>query len=821
MRLLLTAAALLVTLVSANARGETAPAVRHVTLPLSFETNHGQTDAEVKFLARGPGYTLFLTERQAVLAVQVGDRPDSADVVRMSLAGAGRDVRVEGLDELRGRVSYFKGRDPANWRRGIPTYARVRYTDVYPGIDLVYYSTRGQLQFDFVVAPGADPAAIRLRFAGAGPALDPAGDLLLRVGDGEIRMGKPAIYQEVEGGRVAVPGEWMLTGPDGAGFSVAAYDQGKPLVIDPVLSYSTYLGGSTDDYAREIAVDPSGHAYVTGITNSIDFPATAGSFQPSLGNEPGGQSDAFVAKLAPDGSGLVYATFLGGILVDEGWGIAADGAGNAYVTGGAGSPDFPVTPGAFQNANHGVFIAKLDPEGSTLVYSALIGGSLVQIGRAIAVDTAGRAYVTGETNSSDFPTTPGAFQTALHGVAGHADAFVLKLDRDGSALVYSTYLGRALGAVGRAIAVDGHGHAYVTGESGSGFPTTAGAFQPLAAGPNVGGSDEAFVTKLNADGSALVYSTFLGSSGADVGLAIAVDSTGHAYVAGQTSIPPDTQADFPVTPGAFQTSHQGSSDAFVTKLNPAGSALVYSTYLGGSGHDLPLGIALDAARNAYVAGWTNSNDFPMVDAFQSARRGDFDSFVTKLDASGSTLLYSSYLGGSEGDLAQGIGVDAAGAAYVAGITLSSDFPVTPGVLQPAFAEGVRDAFVSKVTDSAAPGPESTGRVTGGGTVHVGQDFGTFSLNARRRQPDDPAAGHLQYINRATGARVRAVALTSLSIAGSSATIRGTCTRDGVPCTFELVVTDQGEPGINDTFMIGISSDPPEGGTLRSGNIRIQ
>jgi hypothetical protein len=785
-------------------------------LPLSFERNQGQTGQDVKFLSRGRGYTLFLTGSETVLALQSpGARPA---IVRMSLAGASREVRIDGLDERPGTVNYFKGRDSDQWHRGIPTYARVRYAGVYPGVDLIFYSSAGKLQYDFIVAPGANPEVIRLLFDGARLAIDAGGDLLLRVEDGEVRMGKPLVYQNLDGRRVSVPGSWVLTAADEAGFELAPYDSANTLIIDPILSYSTYLGGSFDDFAREIAVDAAGHAYVTGVTNSIDFPVTAGAVQPSP-LEPGGHHDAFVAKLEPDGSGLVYATYLGGFAPEVGWGITVDAAGNAYVTGETLSSDFPVTPGAFQNRSHGAFVAKIDATGSTLVYSAVIGGSLSVIGRAVAVDTAGRAYVTGETNSPDFPVTPGAFQSVLHGVVGESDAFVMKLETDGSALVYATYLGSGGGDVGRGIAVDGEGHAYVVGETrGGSFPRTAGAFQTLPRG-----SRDAFVTKLTRDGSALVYSTLLGSSGSEFGTTIAVDSLGHAYVAGQTSIPPDVPADFPVTPGAFQTHYGGNSDAFVTKLDPTGSSLVYSTYLGGGHLDLILGIALDADRHAYVAGWTFSDDFPTVGAFQSTRRGEYDSFVAKLDASGSTLLYSTYLGGTGNDLAQGIGVDAAGAAYVAGITLSSDFPTTPGVLQPTFADGVRDAFVSKITDDVAPPPpgtNTTGKVTGGGTVPVGDHFGTFSLAVERRRPSDAVRGNLQYINRATGARLRAVTFSSFSIARSTVTFGGTCTRDGAPCTFVATVIDEGEPGTSDRFMIAVSSAPAEGGVLRSGNIRI-
>jgi hypothetical protein len=538
--------------VSSEAPGQLAVHEAYGRLPLSFEPNQGQADREVKFLSRGRGYTLFLTAGEAVLALQRPGERREASIVRVSLAGANRDIGVEGLDELPGKVSYFMGRDPGNWRRNIQTYARVHYADVYPGVDLIYYSTGGQLQYDFVVAPGADPQAIRLMVDGARVAVDATGDLVGRVAEGEIRMRKPVIYQEVDGVRAAIAGQWMLAGPNQAAFKVDAYDRGKPLVIDPVLSYSTYLGGSFDDYPREIAVDALGHAHVTGPTNSVDFPTTAGAVQPSLVGSHG-HYDVFVAKLEPDGSAVVYSTYLGGFAPDEGWGIAVDGAGNAYVTGLTSSPDFPVTPGAFQTAFGSglsrVFVAKLDPTGSVLAYSTFIGGSLRDEGRAIAVDNAGRAYVTGNTDSSDFPITPGAFQSVQQGPGpGDSDAFVTKLEADGSSLVYSTFLGAGGSEVGRGIAVDGQGHAYVIGESVAGFPTTPGAFQPIP-----GGANDAFVTKLNLDGTALVYSTFLGGSRAEFGTAIALDTLGNAYVAGQT-----LSADFPTPAGGSRRPSAGA-----------------------------------------------------------------------------------------------------------------------------------------------------------------------------------------------------------------------------------------------------------------------
>ncbi|HEV8306236.1 MAG TPA: SBBP repeat-containing protein, partial [Methylomirabilota bacterium] len=463
-------------------------------LPLAFEANRGQTDPRVDFLARGRGYTLFLTPTEAVLVLKATpgrSRPASpaegdavlgpaAGVVRMKLVGANSSPRVVGLDALPGRVHYFLGNDPTRWRTDIPTYARVRYDEVYPGVSLVYYGRQGQLEYDLVVAPGADPAPIRLAFEGAeGLALEAGGDLVVRTAHGELRLHAPVVYQEVQGTRVPVPARFTLVSepcpaaechvaPLTVGVAVAAYDSRHPLVIDPVLIYSTFLGGSGADEGFGIAVDAAGSAYVTGWTASASFPTTAGALDTTFN---GGSADAFVTKLNSTGSALVYSTYLGGSGEDKSQAIAVDAAGNAYVTGWTDSSDFPTTAGAFQTALGGgrdAFVAKLNPSGSGLVYSTYLGGSgnesNVDFSPGIALDAAGNAYVTGGTSSSNFPTTAGAFQTSL---GGSFDAFVTKLNPTGTALVYSTYLGGSGDDQGHGIQVDASGHAYVTGYTGS------------------------------------------------------------------------------------------------------------------------------------------------------------------------------------------------------------------------------------------------------------------------------------------------------------------------------------------------------------------
>jgi Beta-propeller repeat len=846
-----------------SAEGRTSPAIRAVTnaskidratpqsrttygrLPLSFEANEGQTDSQVKFLARGRKYTLFLTATEAVLTLgtsgSVSPRADDGRfrsmrgpervessrqaVVRMTTVGARRDAEIEGVDLLPGRINYLLGRDPMNWRRGIQSYGRVRYREVYAGIDLVYYGREGELEYDFIVAPAASPRDILLEFDGAAFSVDANGDLVGGIKDGEIRMRRPSVYQEIAGVRVPIHGEWALTAGGRARVEIGDYDRTKPLVIDPMLAYSTYLGGSKDDGPTDVAVDAAGNAYMTGFTTSPNFPTTAGAFQTTFR----AAQEAFVTKLDPTGSTLVYSTYIGGTGNEIGQAIAVDAAGTAYVAGTTQSNDFPTTPGAFQTtgggpidafANDG-FVAKLDAAGSSLVYSTYLGGTDTDSIDGLAVDAAaGNAYVTGSTLSGDFPTTPGVLQTEpASGLPAppvfqpsRYDAFVTKLNATGSALVYSTYLGGTEQDTAADISVDALGNAYVTGTTRSeNFPTTPGAFQQSGGGF----TESAFVTKLDPSASALGYSTYLEGSHHEFGAGIVVDAVGHAYVTGGTQ-----SVDFPTTPGAVQPSIGGDADAFVTKLNPSGSGPVYSTYLGGSGQDWAEAIALDLLGNAYVTGPTRSTDFPLgPGAWQPTFGGGFsDSFVAKLDGTGSDLVYASFLGGSHGDFASGIAVDPTANAYATGLTISLDFPVTAGAFQTTFG-GLRDGYVAKIAAEPAA-PSAAGKVTGGGSVGVGGGVATFAFSVQRKTSGEPIGGRLQFINHATRVTIRSVSLTSLLIAGNVATISGTCTEDGAPCIFEATVTDNGEPGTSDTFLIAVSSGSPEGGLLRGGNIQV-
>ena len=694
-------------------------------LPLNFELNQGQTNQRVKFLARSDGYVLFLTATEAVMALdnpathrKGKDDRDSSEpkekpsrsIVRMKLKGANPAPQIEGLDPLTTRSNYFAGSDPTAWRTDISNYARVRYAQVYPGIDMVYYGNQRRLEYDFIVAPGSDPKIIEIAFSGIQDfEISRTGDLLLHTQQGDIHQSKPVAYQEVNGVKEEVQVSYIPLGMGRVSFQFGTYDPTRQLIVDPVLVYSTYLGGSGFDQGYAIAVDALGNAYVTGQTAAIDFPTTPGAFQTNYGG-----GDAFVSKLNPSGSALVYSTYLNGA---SGNGIVVDSAGNAYITGDAGPLSFPTTVGAFQTAPMGydTFVAKLNPAGSALVYSARFGGNLDDFGRGIALDGLGNAFITGWTvcrsTICTFPTV-NAFQPNFAG--GNNDAFVTKIDSSGSSLVYSTYLGggKIINGTedwGEAIAVDSFGSAYVTGYTYSpDFPITAGAFDTTRAGL------DAFVTKFTPDGASLVYSTFLGGAGREQGQGIAVDANGNAYITGITESfdSPFTSAyeGFPVTSGAFQT--KGSYDAFVTKLNSKGSALVYSTYLGGTaGVDRGWAIALDTANNAYITGDTTSTNFPVANAIQAGYGGGLsDAFVTKLNASGSALLYSTFLGGNLSDEGRGIASNGSGDAYVTGDTSSENFP-TSNPLQVSNGGGISnhdDAFVVRIGEfTPIPTPTPT------------------------------------------------------------------------------------------------------------------
>jgi hypothetical protein len=664
-------------------------------LPLAFEMNEGLSDPQVKFVSRGAGYTLFLTADAAVLALQPSVPspldpgqaknkypPSARAVLRMRLVNANPVARVSGLDMLPGKSNYFIGNNPQKWRTNVRQFSKVRYENVYPGVDLLYYGHHRELEYDFVLQPGASPRVIRLRIAGAKRLRLEHGALVLTSTAGNVRLRSPGIYQEVNGVRQQVRGQYVITSKNEVGFEVAAYDHRRELVIDPVLSYSTYLGGSSTDHFHCVAVDSAGNAYVAGDTSSIDFP-TLNSLQPASG---GGEGDAFITKFNRDGSALIYSTFLGGFLLDTIYGITVDSSGQAYVAGWTFSPDFP-TQNALQPASGGnadTFVTKINAAGSGLVYSTYLGGASTDFGRGIAVDSLGNAYVTGFTYSSDFPTK-NAFQSAN---AGSYDAFVSKVSPDGNTLVYSTYLGGTGEEQCTGIALDSAGNAYIAGATQSTDFPAKNAIQPIFGG----GLNDAFVAKFGGTGDALIYSTYLGGGETDYGTAIAVDSAGNAYVVGLTN-----SSNFP-TENAIQPTPAGATDGFVTKFNPTGSAFIYSTYLGGAVSDVVNGVAADAIGDAYVTGWTDSDNFPMANAIQTTHHRT-DAFVTEINPSGSAFVFSTYLGGVREDSGTSIALDSDRSAYIIGTT-KSGFPKTPVAFQQTLAT-LNHGFVAKIAQKTS------------------------------------------------------------------------------------------------------------------------
>lgn len=737
------------------------PVLAQAGPPLLFIENLGQfppvgNGETVRFLVQGDQASLRLTD-QALWFTRLAP-PDAAALdlqtleaaprrglnLRLGFVGANSQPRLEAFNRLETRVSYFKGSDPGLWQSDVPVWGGVRYVDLYPGLDLEVTSESGRLVQRWVVKPEVVAQAgdssplsdVRLQVDGAESlALDEADQLRLTTALGDVTLPlphpvdadgvplDPSTRPAVDGLAIVGPvGQILPPGDDLVGLAAAGD-----------LLFSTYLGGSGGEDVKGLAVDGAGSAYVTGLANSADFPATPGAFDDTRG----GFFDAYVAKLNPAGTALEYAAYLGGDGGELSDDLVVDEAGQAYITGYTRSPDFPVTPGAYKSTLEGVtdaFVVKVSSSGDSLVYGTFVGGSYLEWGTGLALDEAGSVYLTGYTTSGDLLTTPGAFQPSPGGEAGYYDSFVAKLNPDGSALEYSTYLGGDDLDQVWDIAVDDTGHAYVTGQTESlNFPVTPGAYQT--------DFRRLFVTKLNPTGSALVYSTFLGGNGYDEAWAIAVDEAGHAYVAGDT-----TSTNFPTTPGAFQTDYRtGSSvtregDVFVVKFNLAGSGLVYGTYLGGTDHDLGFGLDVDGQGRAYVTGSTISADFPITpDAFQPERSGYPDAYLAKLNAAGSALTYGTFLGGGQGDTAFAVAAGELGQAYVAGSTTSPDFPISDDAYDTHYEGPASDAFVTKLDTGNEPEPLPepvplhTCAPTALGTITVGNEPRGLAVDPLRQR----------------------------------------------------------------------------------------
>ncbi|HEV7646421.1 MAG TPA: Ig-like domain-containing protein [Pyrinomonadaceae bacterium] len=682
------------------------------SLPIHFEPNLGQTDEQVKFVARGNNYGLFLTNTEAVLSLRQAGKnktPDKTATVRMQIDGANPSAESAGLSELEGRTNYFIGDDPDGWRTDVPNYEKVKFGGVYDGVDLVYYGNGRQLEYDFIVAPNADPNLIKLKFDGIKKASieKRSGDLLLETAVGTIRQHKPLVYQNIDGSRREVASLYKL---EGAKVSIALgeYDRSKELVIDPVLAYGSYIGGGAFDEGRSIAVDAQGNAYVVGSASSLNFPTTAGALKtanpPSTNNVQ--WTDAFVAKINPAGTALVYSTYFGGRNGSEsGGGVAVDNAGNALISGTTMSNDLPVV-NAFQTTFGGTddaFAAKLNATGSALIYSTYIGGNNTDLGGKIALNqTTGEAVFTGTAYSGNFPTTPGAYKPQLctggqscNGIF-FSGGYLVKLSASGG-LIYSTLFEANI----LDVTLDSANNAVFVGGAGSGLPTTPGAFQPA----NSGGID-GYIAKMNPSGSALTFATYLGGGlQSDTVKGVALDSADNIYVTGQTE-----NGGFPVTSGAFDMTFNGGTDGFVTKLNAAGSTLVLSTFLGGTGKDQPAAIGLSQNNEIFVAGETTSGaNFPLRHSLNGTA-GNI--FLTRLDSNAANLVFSTFLGvGSPFDMV----VDASNNAYMTGHTTS--ILVTPNAFQailnndPANISG-KDGFVLKL----APADESALTFSIGGMV---------------------------------------------------------------------------------------------------------
>ena len=704
--------------------------------PLSFEVNRGQADPNVRFLARGDGISIYLTAAEAVLAVG-----PSAQIVRMGWMGANPRPQIEGEIPLAGRANYLVGRDPSAWHAGIPTFGRVRYRDVYPGVDAIYHGEQHRIEYDFVVAPAADPGLIRFSLEGARKLeLDPNGDLLVHTRAGILRQHKPMGYQERGGRREMVGVRYQLYAHRQVGFKIFQYDRSRELVIDPVVSFATYMGGKVAEIGHGVAVDAKGNSYVVGETTSSDFPTSHPIYSAQAA------TDVFVAKYSPDGATLLYSTYLGGTAHDVGTAIAVDAAGNAYIAGRTASANFP-TVNAAQPAFGGTedaFAAKLDPTGAKLLYSTYIGGKLIDQGMGIAIDGAGSAYVTGHTVSTDFPAV-NAFRATR---VGSYDVFVTKLDPVGASFVYSTYLGGVQDDYGKAIAVDPQGNAYVTGITGSPNFPVANALQP-----KLNPSGDAFVTKLDPTGQSLVYSTYLGGGGLDQGNGITADACGFAYVTGQTQ-----STNFPTTPGALQPGFSGpasggfAGDAFVARLDPAGANLLYSTYLGGGKGDWGTAITLDAAGNPYVTGATASADFPVMNAAQAHHGGApcsmtpcGDAFAAKLSLDGNSLLYSTFFGGGKDEAAMGIAVDGAGSAWLTGLTLSDDLPTMKPLQRArvgAPSSTSADAFMAKIEHPMETAADlAVNMSAAAGAIATGQNL-AYTVTVANQGPSTAAAAVL-------------------------------------------------------------------------------
>ena len=745
------------------------------------------------YLVRGPQSLVRLGPTGALIA---GSKPQAAPA-EVGLRFEGADTRAigRGMQLLAGRTHYYVGNDPAAWRQNVPNYGRVEYADVYPGIDLVYRGEQGRLEFDLVVSPGADPQLIRLGFDGVkSQALDPAGDLTLATAQGDLTLDRPLAYQEIAGRRQPVAVAFRA-GSDDVRFQLGPYDRSQPLVIDPVISFADYVGGTGDDTATSIAVDGNGNRYVTGSTSSPGIKindSTTASKSPILATA------GYVAKLAPNGD-RTYLIIFGGNDTDLPYAIAVDGTGAVYVAGETYSANFPVTGGPYQPANAGngdAFVAKFGPAGAP-VYATYLGGAARDSGRAIAVDLNQNIYVGGFTFSSDYPVTAGAFQTILRASTNRSNGFVAKISTDGQQLVFSSFFGGTGSDNVNTVAVDEASSLYLAGNAqSSDLPTTANASQKTFAG----GVQDGYLAKMTTDGSGLIYLTYFGGSAFDGILGMAVDASHNAYVTGFTS----SNFDFPRTVGPLyggcspndNSCTGGPFDAFVAKFDPTSTRL-YSTLLGGDGDDEGLGIAVDGQGQVTVAGQTTSSNFPLVQPLQLQYLGNgagscgalraCNGFVTRLSADGTTRQFSTYYGGVGDDRITGVAVDGS-VIQLAGIASSTNLPLV-GAVQGS-NQGGRDGFVAGIDTSAASLPSLSISVTADPTPTPQTQPLVFDVDVTNKGSAD-----------ATGVMVAAT--------GTNADqLRATGVNCAALATGVLCPVGDGHVAVGDTKRLEIQASPP-------------
>jgi uncharacterized protein (TIGR03437 family) len=732
-------------------------------MPVAFEAG-----PDGQLIARQGSHEVTLTAGR-ITATIVDAAAGRRASVTSELVGANPHVRPEGAEPLAARANYIVGNNPAQWRAGVPLFGRAVYRGLYPGIDLVFHGTDGDMEYDFVVQPGASVRPIAFQISGASALrLGPDGALEIATSAGEIRWHKPQVYQTADGVRREIAGRFVRHGRR-VSFALGPYDHSRGLVIDPTLSYASYFGGSNNDAVRGMAVDASGNIYITGFTLSNNLPVTSGAFQTAYHGGTAGADfggDVFAAKFTAAGA-LAYVTYIGGSVDDIGSAIAVDSSGNAYITGNTDSPDFPTVAGSFQTAYQGAggnpyfgktgdaFVLKLNAAGSALIYSTYLGGALDDRGTAIAIDSAGNAYVGGVTLSTNFPVL-NAYQAAYKGGGGSppfccgssapfmstGDGFLTKLNPGGTALLFSTYFGGSMDDSVTSLAIDSSGNVYMGGSTVSSDFPVLNAYQGTFGGAAnadvqpVITTGDGWVAKFNSAGQP-VFSTYLGGSSDDAVMGLAIDSTGAVYVTGFTS-----SANFPVTASAAQTKFAGPStltgergflwgDAFAAKLSPAGNSLVYSTFIGGSDDDAGMAIAVDSAGNAYVGGFSASTNFPITSktALQSTFGGETagatdptgDGFLSQISPDGSAIVFSTYYGGSGDDAVSSVALDAQGNVYLAGATVSSNLAVTSNAVQPAFggdaqfSETLGDGFLARIagiTTVSPTGPAITAVVNG-------------------------------------------------------------------------------------------------------------